>query len=171
MKTIKSKRFGHWEQRMNGFEQHGLKPKAFIKMLMQYGLARADAKRHMRELQQAEVWYSAYGKSKVVKQGVTKEWGLVHADGLEGLTWLSIRIDNGATHLCDWKDFQAIKNDLTSPTREGIEVYPSVDRLHDTDNVFHMWVFPEGYMLPIGWANKDVDYTKDNSPYQRAENE
>jgi hypothetical protein len=71
----------------------------------------------------------------------------------------------------DWKDFQAIKNDLCSPTREAFELYPSEERLHDTDNIYHMWVLPEGQLNPVGWTERDVDYSTKVSPFQRAEDE
>jgi len=173
MKTIKSKRFGHWELRMNGFEQHGRTPKEFIAWGMSMGHTRKSAKKWMRLLRDTvECWYSADGKFKVARQELTIEnrGDLLHVDA-EGVTWLSIRIENGKAYMRDWKDFQAIKNDLCSPTREGFELYPSEERLHDTDNVYHMWVLPEGQRNPVGWIDRDVDYSTKNSPFQRAEDE
>jgi len=173
MKTIKSKRFGHWELRKNGFEQHDKTPKEFIAWGMSMGYTRKDAKRHMRFLRDhVECWYSADGRFKVAKQDLTKDYreDLLHVD-VEGVTWLSVRIDNGETYMRDWKDFQAIKNDLCSPTREAFELYPSEERLHDTDNIYHMWVLPEGQRNPVGWTARDVDYSTKVSPFQRAEDE
>ena len=87
----------------------------------------------------------------------------------DGVIHLSIRMNNGFDHLCDWRDFQNIKNDLVGVNYCAIEIYPPEEFLHDTDNVFHLWVFPEGVSIPIGWTNRIVDYTK--TATQRGENE
>src|SRR5438477_359066 len=44
--------------------------------------------------------------------------------GKAGAVHLSIkRVDGGPTH--DWRELQAIKNDIVGPEREGIELYPA----------------------------------------------
>ena len=160
MTTLPSSRFGGWTRRCNGLQQHGLKPKAFIKMLMSKGFPREVAKSRCNDLRSADVWYSDCGRYKVVSQEIKVGDGLCHNEMFEGTTWLSIRIDNGESHLIDWRDFQAIKNDLCGEHRQGVEIYPQEDVLHDTANVFHLWVFPEGIRLPIGYGMRDVDYTE-----------
>ena len=73
-----------------------------------------------------------------------------------GYTHLSIRsIDND--HLAhDWRDLMRIKNELIGPDREAIELYPSMERIHDTANQFHLWVLPEGMLQPVGWLEPDI---------------
>lgn len=160
MTTLPSSRFGGWTRRCNGLQQHGLKPKAFINKMMSAGHTRELAKFHCKRLQSADVWYSDCGRYKVVKQAIKTGDGLCHNEAFDGTIWLSIRIDNGATHLIDWRDFQAIKNDLCGEHLQGVEIYPQEDVLHDTGNVFHLWVLPEHIRLPLGWGMRDVDYTE-----------
>lgn len=79
-------------------------------------------------------------------------------DAGEGMTHLSIkRRDKQAVH--DWRHFQRIKNELCGPEREGIELYPAESRLVDSANQYHLWVFPEGFILPVGfkvrWVNDE----------------
>jgi hypothetical protein len=39
-----------------------------------------------------------------------------------------------------WKDMQEIKNKLAGSKNEGLELYPSEDRLIDNANRYHIWV-------------------------------
>ncbi len=48
-----------------------------------------------------------------------------------------------------WSDYQGIKNDLLGENWEGLELYPSTDRLVDTANQFHLWCKPG--KLHVGW--------------------
>jgi hypothetical protein len=83
------------------------------------------------------------------------EYVVIQKDYPKGMTHLSIRrVDRKACR--DWRDFQAIKNQLCGPEREGIELYPAESRVVDTANQFHMWVMPEGVKLEIGWRVRSV---------------
>ena len=62
--------------------------------------------------------------------------------------------DKTAIH--DWRHFQEIKNELVSPDCEAIEIYPNEDRLVDTANQYHLFVFPKNYNLPFGWNTRSV---------------
>jgi hypothetical protein len=58
------------------------------------------------------------------------------------LKWLSIRRnDRSAIH--DWRDLQEIKNQLSDPEWEAIEIYPAESRLVDDANQYHLWVMPK----------------------------
>jgi hypothetical protein len=71
------------------------------------------------------------------------------------ITHLDIkRNDKAAVH--DWRDLQRIKNELCGPEREGIELYPAEQRLVDSANSYHLWVFPDGFFLPLGWTERLV---------------
>ena len=159
MKTLPSERFGGWTRKCDGFQQHDISPKQFIKNVIDSGGTREMAKAHIARLQSADVWYSDCGKYKVVAQELKTGDGVCHHESFDGTIWLSIRIDNGASHLIDWRDFQAIKNDLCGTHLQGVEIYPQEDVLHDTANVFHLWVLPETIRLPLGWGMRDVDYS------------
>lgn len=52
----------------------------------------------------------------------------------------------------DWRDFQAIKNQLCGSEREAVELYPAESRVVDTANQFHLWVLPEGLRVACGWT-------------------
>lgn len=79
---------------------------------------------------------------------------IITANDVE-MTWLSIRRnDRKATQ--DWRHLQAIKNELTSPEREAVQLYPAESRLLDESNQIHLWVYPEDQALPFGYANRSV---------------
>ena len=173
MTTLPSSRFGGWTRRCNGVEQHGMSKKDLVNHFLQESaqikkrmskkqrrVVKRLAEKRIDELQQAEVWYSDCGRYKVVKQKLMVGDGVCHNEMFNGTIWLSIRIDNGKSHLIDWRDFQAIKNDLCGTHLQAVEIYPQEDVLHDTANIFHLWVFPEDIRLPLGWAMRDVDYTE-----------
>lgn len=67
-----------------------------------------------------------------------------------GFTWLSIRREDRKP-IRDWRHFQRIKNELCGPEREGVELFPAESRLVDGANQYHLWVWPEGQHVPLGW--------------------
>ena len=97
---------------------------------------------------------------KVVSQVLEVGDGVCLNEQFNGTVWLSIRANNGMTVERDWRDYQAIKNDLVSPDRQAIEIYPKESKLVDTVNVFHLWVLPEDIEIPVGCQYRDVDYTR-----------
>ncbi len=172
-KIINSKRFGSWEMRRNGIEQHNMKFKEIVDFIMDEGkskgVTRKQALEAANDLKASECWYSENDKYKVVKKTLYYREGdpnnLIHNSSFDGSVWLSIRISLGKEHLCDWRDFQEIKNDLVGRNRCAVEIYPPEGRVHDTDNVYHLWVFPDKQDIPIGWMMRDV--SEHESPYQR----
>lgn len=71
------------------------------------------------------------------------------------ILWLSIKLRSRAP-VRRWRDFQRIKNELVGPNFEAVEVFPSEERLVDTANQYHLWVFIDGYRLPFGYADRLV---------------
>ncbi len=71
------------------------------------------------------------------------------------ITWLSIK-RNDRTMIHDWRELQRIKNAICGSEREAVEIYPRESRLVDTSMQFHLWVFPEGYTIPFGYAERLV---------------
>lgn len=68
----------------------------------------------------------------------------------QGITQLSIwRHDREPAH--NWRDFQAIKNQLCGEEREAMELYPAQSRVVDYVNQYHLWVMPAGMTIPIGF--------------------
>lgn len=70
--------------------------------------------------------------------------------------WLSIkRRDREVIH--DWRELQAIKNQIVGDEHEGFEVYPAESRLVDSANQFHLWVFADPKVrLPVGFRTREV---------------
>lgn len=90
--------------------------------------------------------YEAYARYIETESGFRGRAGSLH---------LSIkRLDREPIH--DWRDLQAIKNDIAGPEREAIELYPAESRLVDQANQFHLWVMPEGAKLQIGFSERIV---------------
>ena len=63
-------------------------------------------------------------------------------------------LDGTAKH--DWRDFQAIKNQLAGENCEAFELYPSENRLIDPSNYFILWCFPEIDMIKVGQLQRFV---------------
>jgi hypothetical protein len=52
----------------------------------------------------------------------------------------------------DWRDKQAIKNQLVGEECEAVEIFPAESRLMDTANQYHLWVFKDpAYRIPFGF--------------------
>ena len=54
-----------------------------------------------------------------------------------------------------WAEKQEIKDELFGRNRTAVEVYPTEDRLVDTSDVYHLWVFDKKYRLPFGIHPKE----------------
>lgn len=86
-------------------------------------------------------------------------------------THLSIkRNDREAVH--DWRDLQRIKNELTDPRREAVEIYPAEARLADSANQYHLFVLELGRILPIGFHDGRIvsgraELTAKQRPFER----
>lgn len=76
-------------------------------------------------------------------------------EGKASVLHLSIkRRAGGPAH--DWRELQAIKNEVAGWEREAIEIYPSESRLVDQANQTHLWVLRDGESIGVGWPNRDV---------------
>jgi hypothetical protein len=56
--------------------------------------------------------------------------------------------DGTARH--DWREFQAIKNQLAGEECEAFELYPAESRLLDPSNYYTLWCFPGLRLLKVG---------------------
>lgn len=95
-----------------------------------------------------EVWRNSRFQV-VVTRGVPNGFG-------DPLTWLSIKTLQPPRHRHDWRELQRVKNELCGPECEALELYPAEGRLHDSADQFHLWVFPAGLRLPLGFAGRLV---------------
>lgn len=101
------------------------------------------------ETRNSEVWLNDKYQVTLRRFPSTKEGGpeMVH---------LSIkRIDK---EVCkDWRDFQAIKNQLVGAECEGMELYPAESRVVDTANQYHLWVINDPtFRYPWGFDRRAV---------------
>lgn len=70
---------------------------------------------------------------------------------------INIRRRDGNIIRRDWREFQAIKNQLVGPEVEAIELYPAESRLVDTGNKYHLWgILDPKHRFPFGWHDRDV---------------
>jgi len=76
--------------------------------------------------------------------------------GWPEMIWLSIkRLDREA--IFQWRDMQAIKNELIGPEHEAVQIFPAESRLVDTSNQFHLWCMAEeGLAWPFGYLEREV---------------
>lgn len=76
--------------------------------------------------------------------------------GKAGIISLSIkRNDKAPAH--DWRELQAIKNEVAGWEREAIEIYPAESRLVDEADQTWLWVLPAGEKVGIGFEERTVD--------------
>lgn len=54
-----------------------------------------------------------------------------------------------------WAEKQQIKDELFGENRVAIEVYPKANRLIDTADVYHLWVFDKKFEMPFGIHPKE----------------
>ena len=55
----------------------------------------------------------------------------------------------------DWRDKQAIKNQIVGPEWEAAELYPAESRVMDKGNWSHLWVMPKGKRYSFGFLEGD----------------
>ncbi len=95
-----------------------------------------DAREAVALAMRGEVW-----KNDVYQVVIDKE--ITHGFGDDIPLWhLSIkRIDQQPVH--DWRDLQAIKDELVGASCEAIELYPAHDRTLDVANQYHLYACPD----------------------------
>lgn len=129
---------------------------------------------HMREFgatrQEAKKMYNWLRSQKIYRNDLYQV-AVIEATDMNGFGGIEImhlsikRIDKQPIH--DWRDLQEIKNQIAGPEREAIEIYPAESRVMDTANQYHLWVFPEGYAIPIGWTERHVTNESKGGAVQR----
>lgn len=56
----------------------------------------------------------------------------------------------------DWRIKQEIKNLIVGEECDAFELYPKESRLVDTANQYHLYAFPSGHTVPVGWTLRCV---------------
>ncbi|HTA46402.1 MAG TPA: hypothetical protein VK789_28360 [Bryobacteraceae bacterium] len=67
----------------------------------------------------------------------------------QGMIQLGIASHDGSARH-DWRDYQAIKNQLAGPECEGFELFPAESRLLDPSNYYTLWCFPGVKRIHVG---------------------
>lgn len=98
------------------------------------------------------------------------DWQPAITEGWPPIKHLSLkRLDREP--ITDWRDKQAIKNQIVGPEYEAVEIYPAESRLVDGANQYHLWVLgdrgDEPAQLPFGFFKRSVSDTTLSSGKQR----
>jgi hypothetical protein len=119
-------------------------------------LAAAESSRWLHPLMRDESWVKTHPQDPdeqwwndvyYVSFRRHKKDAVFGTDG--GMIQLGISsIDGTARH--DWRDLQAIKNQLAGAECEAFELYPAESRLLDPSNYYTLWCFPGVKKLKIG---------------------
>lgn len=122
-----------------------------VRAMMPGVTRRGDVVEHIRKAVAAEhdgVKYYVNDTYQVAVRELGGDMDMVH---------LSIkRRDRQSCH--DWRDFQAIKNQLLGEECEAIELYPAESRRVDTANQYHLWGFrKQDFRFPMGYNVRAVD--------------
>jgi len=64
-------------------------------------------------------------------------------------------VSNDGSKNFTWAEKQQIKDELFGENRVAIEVYPKANRLIDTADVYHLWVFDKKFEMPFGIHPKE----------------
>ena len=64
-------------------------------------------------------------------------------------------VTNDGSGELTWSEKQQIKDELFGKKRAAVEVFPPADRLVNTADVYHLWVFDKKYRLPFGIHPKE----------------
>lgn len=97
--------------------------------------------------------YTYNGKYAAMTREIKTEWGKVIHCCFRNLDGTDMK----------WAEKQWLKDSLFGEDRLAIEVYPQKDRLVDAANMYHLWVFEEGFELPFGIHDKDKSERKEKS--------
>ena len=91
-------------------------------------------------------------RGRGVLHGPTEEFN-------DGCMMISFKKMDDST-MISWQQKQRIKNHFAGEEREAFEIFPSVHRLMDTANQYHLWVLPAGSQIPFGWTVSNTEKVK-----------
>lgn len=76
----------------------------------------------------------------------------------EGMTRLSVSRTipghNGWGDKITWDELQQVKTEACYGERDAVEVYPPDFDVVNVANMRHLWVYPEGSIIPFAWRRK-----------------
>ncbi len=133
---------------MNTFIQdhskHSVKWRELLALVRREGGTKEGAQKVWHDINKGENWINDTYHVYLVKDEP-------HGFGDVEVWWLSIKRHDREV-ICDWREFQEIKNAICGEQYEGIMLYPRETRVVDTSNQFHLFVFmDEDYVIPCGF--------------------
>lgn len=138
---VQAKLVAKWREH---FPQAAQETSAVNKPLMRLEWSKSDV------LEPDEIWFNDTYNVTLRRHDKDPVFG---AHG--GMMQLGIcSLDGTARH--DWREFQAIKNQLAGPECEAFELYPAESRLLDPSNYYTLWCFPGVKQLKIGQPHRLV---------------
>ena len=97
----------------------------------------------------AEIWENLIYQAHVHRNQYAND--MVHAEELQDKCgYISLKRKDKRP-INSWQDVQTIKNRLFGIEREAIQIFPAESRMVNIANQYHIFVFPEGYIIPFGY--------------------
>ena len=126
--------------------KHTVKWKELLKLVRSEGGTKAHAQKLWDDINKGDNWVNETYHVYIITDDL-------HGFGDEAdLWWLSIK-RHDREPICDWREFQEIKNLLCGEDKEGMMLYPKESRVVDTANQYHMYVFMnKDYTIPCGFT-------------------
>lgn len=116
-------------------------------LIRQHGFSREKVEKLFAEEADKEIWCNEVYVVVVNRKLMFSGAPMVH---------LSIRRQDREP-VRDWRDLQAIKNQLVGEECEGFEMYPAESRKVDSANQFHLWVIADPEVrIPVGFDERFV---------------
>lgn len=142
---------------------NSVKWRDFLALLKEHGATKKDAQEAWKREKIREQRVDHY-RNEMYHAMIDKHDE--HGFGEDVIVWtLSIK-RHDREPICDWRDFQEIKNQLCGEQYEGIMLYPAESRVVDTANQYWMYVFMnEGWAVPCGFT---TGVKTDDSKYGNA---
>lgn len=132
-------------QRANPIPLHAKRRRDMMAWAIRQGANEEEAEQIIADAEGAETWMNQKYVATVRRDPT------IGAEGWPPMAHLAIRrVDRKVIH--DWRDLQRVKADIFGATAEAVELYPADDRVVDTANSYHLWVFTDGTSrFPVGW--------------------
>jgi hypothetical protein len=125
--------------------KHSVKWREMLALVRREGGTKEAAQKIWHDINKGDNWINDTYHVYVVKDDP-------HGFGDVEVWWLSIKRHDREL-IMDWREFQEIKNAICGEQYEGIMLYPREDRVVDTSNQFHLFVFmEEDYVIPCGFT-------------------
>ncbi len=86
---------------------------------------------------------------QVTSRLIRTEWGKVEHASIIKTDSENLLSSNGERDI-PWAVKQEIKNEIFGKKRIAIEIFPTERNKVDVSDVYHLWILPEGFVIPFG---------------------